>query len=153
MTTSARREPGSLWAFRPGLARASGGPFGYAVEATDGAVGHVIAAGEGLGASYVIAAGGPWNGGRMVMLPAGVIERVDHDALAVVLACSREQIAGAPPFEGDRYQDGAYRAELGEYYARLGAPDVHGAAASAVSRLQRAVRVPGPQPVPRGRLA
>jgi hypothetical protein len=91
---------------------------GFLVQASDGALGKVRAAGGKAPGSYlIIAAEGPWTGGRTVMLPAGVVERVDRPARVVAVQCSREQIMNAPRFENDRYQDAAYRKEVGRYYA------------------------------------
>ena len=54
------------------------------------------------------------------MLPGGVVKRIDSGGRLVLLSCSREQIRCAPLYENDRYQDGAYRRELADYYAPLG---------------------------------
>ena len=94
---------------------------GFLVQASDGALGRVQAASSNLRGSYlIVAALEPWIGSRTVMLPAGVVERVDRRALAIAVRCSREQIMSAPRFENDRYQDAAYRAEVGRYYASSG---------------------------------
>jgi hypothetical protein len=110
-----------LWDYRPGVA--GFGPLeGYAVVAFDGGVGEVVAAEGKAGRSFLVAATGPTleggtlTAGRMVMLPGGLIERVDPKARVVHVAATRALIATAPTFEGDRYRDGAYRAELGAHY-------------------------------------
>ena len=110
-----------IWSYAESVARSVDHIDNYSVEATDGAVGSVCAASIEVGRSYVVAAGGSWNGGKTVMLPAGIVGRVDRDRKVVNLTCSREQIRNAPPFEGDRYQDAAYRVELGGYYASVSA--------------------------------
>jgi hypothetical protein len=95
---------------------------GYSLHAADGLLGTISAANGEAGRSYLIATGGSWNQGRTVMLPPGIIDRVDRDERIVHVTCSREQIRQAPPFENDRYQDAAYRRELGGYYAAARAP-------------------------------
>ncbi len=108
-----------VWGFREGVANAAESLRGYAIQAGDCAVGHVIAAADEPGFSYVIAACGRWNDGRMAMLPAGLVERVVGGAAVILLDCSRGELAAAPAFESDRYRDAAYRSELGAYYASI----------------------------------
>ena len=62
---------------------------------------------------------GPWILGKKVMLPAGVIHRVDLDTETVYVNRSKDEIKNAPELDESRYQDDAYRAELGGYYAGL----------------------------------
>ena len=104
------------------LAGSLDGIEGYALQASDGAIGTITATNSELGRSYLIATAGPWNQGRTVMLPPGMVERIDRDKRVVHVRCSREQVRAAPPFENDRYQDGGYRVELGAHYAPAHAP-------------------------------
>ena len=50
---------------------------GYKVEATDGDIGKVDEASNDAGAGYIVVDTGPWIFGKKVLLPAGVISRVD----------------------------------------------------------------------------
>jgi hypothetical protein len=111
----------SLWERRPDVG--GFGTFdGYSVHAVDGPIGEVVASGDEPGRGYVIADGGPSlqglrpTGGRLVMLPVGLIERVNPTARVILVGCTLAQIAHAPAFENDRYQDAAYRTELDRYY-------------------------------------
>jgi hypothetical protein len=89
---------------------------GYGVEAADGSIGKIDEASNEVGASYVIVDTGPWIFGKKVILPAGVIERVDHDRKTVHVDRTKEEIENAPPF-GESTQPGeVYRTELGDYY-------------------------------------
>ncbi len=98
---------------------------GYTVAASDGPVGEVVAHGDHPSGGYLVAAAGPTLSGErvvagaMAVLPAVLVERIDPYARLVFLAVSRAEVSRAPAFEGDRYQDGAYLAELGDYYASL----------------------------------
>ena len=112
--------PAPVWRFAKGVAASAAATGGFAAEANDGFVGTVAVARDDHGFGYLIVHGGPWNGGRTVMLPGGVVKRVDSGGRLVLLSCSREQIRCAPLYENDRYQDGAYRRELADYYAPLG---------------------------------
>jgi hypothetical protein len=125
-----------LWDYRVSGA-GSGGLGGYAVRASDGPVGEVIVAHIEVGRSYLVVQGGSWIDRRMLMLPAGVVESVDGEAKTLLVGCSRAKIASAPPFEGDRYQDGAYRAELGAHYESL----ISAAGSPARGRYARAPRL------------
>jgi len=72
-----------------------------------------------VGASYIVVDTGPWILGKKVMLPAGVIDRVDTDDEKVYVTRNKDQIKNAPEFDKARYRDAAYRDELGGYYGRL----------------------------------
>jgi len=92
------------------------GIVSYSLRAPDGAIGSVIAVSGEVGRGYLIATGGAWNEGRTFMLPPGVVDHIDRDERVVHVSCSREQVRAAPLFENDRYQDAAYRLELGGHY-------------------------------------
>jgi hypothetical protein len=88
----------------------------YDVEAVDGSIGHIDEANNDTGISYIVVDTGPWIFGKKVMLPAGVIDRVDLDDRRVYVNRSKEEIKNAPEFDENRYTDDAYRAELRGYY-------------------------------------
>ena len=52
---------------------------GFKVEAIDGSIGKIDEASNEIGASYLVVDTGPWIFGKKVMLPAGVVDRVDLD--------------------------------------------------------------------------
>jgi hypothetical protein len=91
---------------------------GYSVEATDGGIGKVDEATNEIGGSYLVVDTGPWIFGKKVMLPAGVIDRVDTESETIFVNLTKDQIKSAPEFDEDRYTDEAYRSELGGYYGR-----------------------------------
>ena len=115
---------------------------GYAVEAADGFVGTVAMSHSDQRGAYLIVLGGPWNGGRTLMLPAAAVRRVERSTRLVHLHPTRAQLAAAPAFENDRYQDAAYRAELADHYGRLLRRQIAGIA-SVVGLSGRSSR-PGP---------
>jgi hypothetical protein len=106
-----------LWEPRPGVGGLAA-IEGYSVQAVAGPLGEVIASSDDRGRGYVIAAGSPSPKGssRIAMLPIGLIERIDSTAGLILVGCTVAEIADAPAYENDRYQDAAYRAELEEYY-------------------------------------
>lgn len=89
---------------------------GFKVEATDGEIGKVDEATNEIGGSFMIVDTGPWIFGKTVVLPAGMIERVDHDAETVFVRCSKEQIKDAPEFDPKVGVSDSYRRDLGRYY-------------------------------------
>ena len=69
---------------------------GYSVEALDGGIGKIDEASEEVGASSIVVDTGPWIFGRKVILPAGVVDRVDRDDERVYVSRTKEQIKSAP---------------------------------------------------------
>jgi len=93
---------------------------GYKVEAVDGSIGKIDEASNDVSQSYVIVDTGPWILGKKVMLPAGVIQRVDDQEEKVWVDRTKEQIKSAPEYDEALLSDSGYRDELGTYYARGG---------------------------------
>jgi hypothetical protein len=91
---------------------------GFSVEATDGGIGKVDEATSEVGGSYIVVDTGPWIFGKKVMLPGGVIDRVDPAEETIYVNRTKDEIKGAPEFDESRYTDESYRGELGGYYNR-----------------------------------
>jgi hypothetical protein len=87
---------------------------GYTVHATDGDVGKVDAEDHSTGSRYLLVTTGPWIFGRTVLLPATVIDHVDHRNQTVHLRCTREAIRHAPEYRDDR----SHRDELEIWYGK-----------------------------------
>ena len=96
---------------------------GFGVEAVDGSIGKIDNASNDVGASRIVVDTGPWIFGKKVMLPAGVIERVDFDDEKVHLSRTKDQIKDAPEYDDALFQDERYRTELGSYYGPGGSGD------------------------------
>ena len=113
-----------IWVYRDdaqlGYDPMTGDISGYKVEAVDGSIGKIDAASNDVGASYVIVDTGPWIFGKKVMLPAGVIDRVDEADEKVWVNRTKDQIKDAPEFDDSMVSDTAYRSELGGYYGPQG---------------------------------
>jgi hypothetical protein len=92
---------------------------GFSVEAVDGGIGKIDEATYDTSQSYIVVDTGPWIFGKKVLLPAGVIDRVDLDAETVYVSRTKDEIKNAPEFDEDRYRDESYRAEVGGYYGGL----------------------------------
>jgi len=89
---------------------------GYGVEAVDGGIGKIDEASDEVGASYIVVDTGPWIFGKKVMLPAGVVMKVDHDDEKVFVNRTKDQIKNAPEFDDSMIKDEDYRGRLGTYY-------------------------------------
>ena len=94
---------------------------GYDVEATDGHIGKIDEATYEVGSSYVVVDTGPWIFGKKVMLPAGIVQRVDEADEKVWVNRTKEQIKSAPEYDDDMYDNSTYRNSLGSYYGAGGA--------------------------------
>jgi hypothetical protein len=115
----ARIAAAEVWTFRSGPEPDLDSLTGYEVEATDGGVGKVDSATADTIGSYLIVDTGKWIFGRKVLLPAGVVERVDTDEQKVYVDRTQEEIKNAPEFDADEHGDATeYRASVGDYYAR-----------------------------------
>ena len=108
----------SIWSYQPGVLDAAGDITGYSIHATDGDIGKVDKDNNETGSSYLIVSTGPWIFGKTVMLPAGVVERIDHENEVVYVRQSKDDIKNAPEYDEDTYQSETYQTELGGYYAR-----------------------------------
>jgi hypothetical protein len=94
---------------------------GFSVEAIDGGIGKVDEATHDTGASYLVVDTGPWIFGKKVLLPAGVIDRVDLDSETVFVRRTMDEIKNAPEFDEQTFRDESYRSELSSYYDEGGA--------------------------------
>jgi hypothetical protein len=91
--------------------------IGYSVEATDGSIGKIDDATDEVGASYIVVDTGPWIFGKHVLLPAGVIDRVDPDSETVFVNRTKDEIKDSPEWDDERGVDETYRSEVGSYYS------------------------------------
>jgi hypothetical protein len=116
-------ETADLWTYRESGTFGADPPtaldlVGYSVEAVDGGIGKVDEATYEASHSYVVVDTGPWILGKKVLIPAGVVERVDDVAETVYVDRTKDEIKNAPEFDESRYRDDDYREELGGYYSR-----------------------------------
>ena len=89
---------------------------GFGVEALDGSIGKIDEATNEAGGSFIIVDTGPWIFGKKVMLPAGVVQRIDEDDEKVWVNRTKDQIKSAPEFDDSMKSDTGYRDKLGTYY-------------------------------------
>ena len=98
---------------------------GYHVEANDGEIGTVDDGTYEIGTNALIVDTGPWIFGTKVMLPVGVINRIDESERRIWVNLTKEQIKNAPEFDESRLNDRTHRDEFGTYYGtdRPAGPD------------------------------
>jgi PRC-barrel domain len=105
------------WNYRPTSGYTEGTDLtGYKIAAVDGDIGKVDDATDESGSAGLVVDTGPWIFGRKVLLPAGVIERVDPDEKKVYVDRTKDQIKDAPEFDPDTGVNDEYRTRLGGYY-------------------------------------
>jgi hypothetical protein len=104
-----------LWTYPDSVGRLD--VTGYDVEALDGDVGTVDETGLEVGNGYLVTDTGRWILGKKVLIPAGLVERVDRDGKTVYLSRAKDEIESAPEFDEDHYTEPAYRDKIGAYYA------------------------------------
>jgi hypothetical protein len=114
----AKTSAADMWHYREGGAP-SEDIAGFSIEARDGEVGKVAKANAETGTAHLLVTTGPWTFGRTVMLPAGVIERIDYQHKTVHVNRDMEDIKNAPEYDDTRPDDESYRSGLGDYYAGL----------------------------------
>ena len=104
-----------LWTYGEDV-RHGGDLTGYHVEATDGSIGKVDEATYEAGSSCLVVDTGPWIFGKKALLPAGIVESVDHDEQQVFVNRTKDEIKDSPEYHDGRFTDEAYRSELATYY-------------------------------------
>jgi hypothetical protein len=92
---------------------------GFGVEAVDGSIGKVDEATYEVGSSYIVVDTGPWIFGKKVLLPAGVVERIDSQEEKVYVTLTKDQIKDSPEFDEKTYRDESYRDSIGSYYTPM----------------------------------
>jgi hypothetical protein len=105
------------WSYREDAGVTGADLVGFKVEAIDGGIGKVDNASHDVNASYLVVDTGPWIFGKKVMLPAGVVNSVDHEERKIFVDRSKDEIKAAPEFDEDTHADSAYRDKLGGYYS------------------------------------
>lgn len=113
----------NVWSYRESLRDGSSTRdfVGYDVEATDGHIGKVDKASNETTHNYLVVDTGFWIFGKKRMIPAGVVERVDHPDQRIFVSMTKDQIKAAPDFDEakDAFEDADYE-HHGTYYRDYG---------------------------------
>lgn len=93
---------------------------GFDLDALDGPIGKVAQSIEGSGGGYLIVDPGvAMPLGRQLLVPAGLVDKVDVDNRRVSVKAGREQVRNAPEFQGDEVLDERAWTGMDEYYGPL----------------------------------
>ncbi|GGZ64177.1 PRC-barrel domain containing protein [Streptomyces subrutilus] len=107
----------NVWSYRAGVDYLAAELTGYKVEALDGAIGKIDKHSDEVTDAYLVVDTGVWILGKEVLLPAGVVTRIDHEAEKVYVDRTKDQVKAAPEFHRDRHLgDGGYREQVGTHY-------------------------------------
>jgi len=93
---------------------------GFGVEAIDGSIGKVDEASYETDSSLIVVDTGPWIFGKKVMLPAGVIDRIDYDDEKIFVHRTKDEIKHSPEYDETLATDTSYRNRLSSYYGPEG---------------------------------
>jgi hypothetical protein len=108
-----------IWRYPTGL-DVTGDLTGYSIEAIDGGIGKIDECTTEASGNSIVVDTGPWIFGKKVLLPGGVIDRVDHDTETVFVNRTKDEIKNAPEFDESNYKSDTYRTEVGGYYGEGG---------------------------------
>ena len=133
-----------IWAYRGQADLETTDIVGFGVEALDGSIGKIDKASDEVGSSYIVVDTGPWIFGQKVMLPAGVIDRIDLAEEKVYVHRDKEQIKDAPSY--DEAQADTWSTGVGS------APTTKPAAADTARKAARRQPSTGRAPAERGSL-
>ncbi|MFD3504199.1 PRC-barrel domain containing protein [Streptomyces sp. NPDC058676] len=108
----------NMWGYRQNAAYQPGIDLtGFKVEATDGSIGKVDKHSEDVGAAYLVVDTGTWIFGKEVLVPAGIVVRVDPQEKKVFVDRTKEQIKSAPGFDKEKHiGDPTYHDQLSNHY-------------------------------------
>ena len=109
-----------LWTFTPGSWQGED-LSGFDVEALDGGIGSIDDATYEISGAFIVVDTGPWIFGKKVMIPAGVISRIDAEGKQVFVNRTKDEIKNAPEYHEDALGTDAYRRDLDAYYGLGGA--------------------------------
>ena len=94
---------------------------GFEVEALDGGIGKIDEATYEVGKSSIVVDTGPWIFGKKVLLPAGVVDRIDLEDEKVFVHRTKDEIKNSPELDLDTYREPSYWDQVGSYYGQGGA--------------------------------
>ncbi|MFE6868886.1 PRC-barrel domain-containing protein [Kitasatospora sp. NPDC057692] len=108
----------NLWQFRDTSGHTAGTDLiGFHVEAVDGSVGKVDKLSEEVGSQYLVVDTGPWIFGRLVLLPAGTVIRIEIGEQKVYVDRTKDDIRNSPTMgAGDSDLGPDFRDRYALYY-------------------------------------
>ena len=105
----------TMWDYRDSAWTDGFDLVGYDVQATDGSIGSVDAATNEVSNAYLVVDTGFWIFGKKRVIPAGVVEAVEHDTRTILVTLTKDQVKAAPDFDPASWTDES-RDRQGDYY-------------------------------------
>jgi hypothetical protein len=117
-TTKEAAMSADVWQYRESMAFSASSVdlSGFEVVGPDGSIGTVDKASNDVRVNYIIVDTGDWLAGRQVILPAGIVERIDAAARKVVIDRTKDQIRSAPEFHPKQLRSARFEDALTGYY-------------------------------------
>jgi hypothetical protein len=113
----------SIWSFKSHVDEGDEtvGLGGYDVVTTDGEAGKIDESRHGVGPKFLVVDIGHWIHAKRVVIPAGLIEKVDHEQRKVWVDKTRAQIENSPDLGPDD-PGGGHHEHTERYWAEMTAP-------------------------------
>jgi hypothetical protein len=105
----------TLWNYEPDLSPPESSIIGYDVESTDGSIGEVEEASQGVDDSYLVVDTGFWIFGQKRVVPARLVRQINPAQEKIFLTVPTAVVKQAPDYEPD-WHDQAGRDNLSNYY-------------------------------------
>jgi hypothetical protein len=105
-----------MWTFQPSAAENALALEGFHVEAADGSIGKVDEATNSTDGAYLVVDTGPWILGRKVVIPAGMVDRVDLTDEKVFVTLTKTEVKDSPELDESGLVDESYRSSLSNHY-------------------------------------
>lgn len=113
-----------IWEFRTASGHAAGTDLvGFHVEATDGPVGKVHRLSEEAGSQYLVVDTGPWIFGKLVLLPAVTVTRIELGTRTVHVDRTKDEIKNGPDYDEPAHDTAP---DFRDRYALYYGPYYHG---------------------------
>ena len=106
-----------VWSYRDSEWAEDRDLVGYDVEGEDGSLGTVDKATADTDGAWLVVDTGPWIFGKKVLLPAGVVDRIDTANEKVFVSRAKDDIKNAPEYDEEMGFSEDYRSSLGDYYS------------------------------------
>jgi hypothetical protein len=110
----------NMWTYRvdTGSPSEQANFVGYDVEAADGSIGKIDELSNETSRNYLVVDTGFWIFGKKRLIPAGMVNRVDHTNRKVYTPMTKDQIKQAPDFDDAMTaHDDAYYDKYSSYYS------------------------------------
>ena len=107
-----------IWSYRDSSWSEDQDLVGYEVEADGGSIGTVDEASTETSAQWLVVDTGFWIFGKKRVIPAGVVDGIDHEGRRVIISMSQDQVKAAPDYDDAEWASEDARLKHREYYAQ-----------------------------------